>query len=566
MSGRIPREFIDDLLVRVDIVDLIDSFVPLKKSGSNYMARCPFHTEKTPSFSVSRKKQFYHCFGCGASGNAISFLMDYNHLDFVEAIEDLASFIGVDVPREKNSTYQPRQDFSALYQTLEQVAKFYHATLLSPDGSDARDYLLKRGVSDEISSRYQLGFAPDSWDELSKHFNPKPLFDSGMLTENDSGRRYDRFRNRLMFPIHDRRGRIIGFGGRVLDASTPKYLNSPETPVFSKSNELYGLHQVLSRQNHPERFVIVEGYMDVIALAQQGIDNAVATLGTSTSQKHIETLFRFSNELVLCFDGDSAGQKAAWRAMDVIFPALKDNRMIKIMLLPEKEDPDSLVRQHGKHHFQSLLENATPLSEYFFATLKQDHDLGTAEGKAMLAAKIQPYLKRLPPGFFREMMSAEAKKLTGSQKLANPKKSPTLKKKSLSRPSPIRVVIALLIQNPHFASLMEDKAIDWEQMKLPGIDLLRDIFEKILVKPSINTAMLLEAFRDSEHAGAVQKLAGLDLVGSNLEGEFLQALDNILNQATEQQLTELLEKGKQQSLSDREKQLLRTLLIQKSGL
>jgi DNA primase len=566
MSGLIPREFIDDLLVRVDIVDLIDSYVPLKKTGSNFMARCPFHSEKTPSFSVSRKKQFYHCFGCGASGNAISFLMDYNHLDFIEAVEDLATFIGVDVPREKNNTSQPRQDFSALYQLLEQVARFYQATLTSPEGTQASTYLRQRGIGEEISQRYQLGFALDRWDELSKHFNPKSLFESGMLTENDNGHRYDRFRNRLMFPIHDRRGRIIGFGGRVLNDSKPKYLNSPETPIFSKSNELYGLHQALSCQNHPERFVIVEGYMDVIALAEHGIDYAVATLGTSTSQKHIETLFRFSNELVLCFDGDSAGQNAAWRALEAIFPALKDNRLIKIMLLPEKEDPDSLVSQHGRQHFQQLLENATPLSEYFFNTLKKDNDLSSAEGKAMLAAKIKPYLKLLPDGFFREMMTAEAKKLTGSQKLVKPEKSPTLKKKPLSRPSPIRVVIALLLQNPQLANLIEEKNLAWEQLNLPGIQLLRDIFEKIRIKPSINTALLLEMYRQSEHAGTVQKLAGLELVGSNIEEELSQALDNIIQQATEKQLSELLEKGKQEKLTDEEKQHLRHLLTQKSGL
>jgi len=563
--GRIPRDFIDDLLVRVDIVDLIDSFVPLKKAGSNFMARCPFHNEKTPSFSVSRKKQFYHCFGCGVSGNAISFLMDYNHLDFVEAVEDLAAFIGVDVPREKNSTYQPKQDFSTLYQTLEQVARLYHSTLFSATGTSALHYLHQRGVSDDIAKRYQLGFAQNLWDELSKHFDARHLLDSGMLTENENGRRYDRFRNRLMFPIHDKRGRIIAFGGRVLDDNTPKYLNSPETPVFSKSNELYGLYQTLNKQAHPDRFIIVEGYMDVIALAQHGIDNAVATLGTATSQKHIETLFRFSNELVLCFDGDSAGQQAAWRAMEAIFPTLKDNRMIKIMLLPEKEDPDSLIRKQGQACFQQQVENATPLSEYFFTTLKNNLNLHTAEGKAMLAAKAQPYLKLLPSGFFREMMSAEAKKLTGSEKLAKPKKSPTIRKKTLSRPSPIRVVIALLLQNPQLASIIEEK-IDWDRSKLPGMELLRDIFEKILVKPTVNTAMLVEAYRGTENANIIQKLAGLDLLGTNLEDEFLQALNNILNQAAEKQLSELLEKGKQHDLSDTEKQLLRSLLIQKSGL
>ncbi|WP_198243698.1 DNA primase [methane-oxidizing endosymbiont of Gigantopelta aegis] len=564
MSGRIPREFIDDLLVRADIVDLIDTYVPLKRTGSNFMARCPFHNEKTPSFSVSRKKQFYHCFGCGASGNAISFLMDYNHLDFVEAVEDLAAFVGVDVPREKSNFSTPaKHDLSALYQTLEQVSAHYQKILHTDAGHAARDYLTSRGVNPDVISRYELGFSLDSWDDLSKRFPQKLLIDGGMLVQNENGRTYDRFRGRLMFPIRDKRGRVIGFGGRVLDDSTPKYLNSPETAIFSKGNELYGLHESLSQSAHPERFIIVEGYMDVIALAQQGIDYAVATLGTATSTKHIETLFRFSNELVLCFDGDSAGQQAAWRAMDAVFPSLKDTRQVKIMLLPKKEDPDSLIRRQGLTHFQNLIEHATPLSEYFFSTLSQNIDLSNAEGRAALAAKTSPYLKKLPAGFFKDMMYARAREITQVQNLTPLKKPSILKSKPDNRPSPTRLVIALLLQNPEFSRHIEVKNLDWNALDAPGMSLLQEIFAKIQTTPGTNTAILIEEFRDSPHAAAIQKLAGLEVVGSDLEAVFLQALDRILAQVADQQITRLLEKEQQEGLTHEEKQRLLELLSKK---
>ncbi len=566
MAGRIPREFIDDLLVRVDIVDLIDSHVPLKKTGSNYMARCPFHNEKTPSFSVNRKKQFYHCFGCGASGNAISFLMDYNHLDFVEAVEDLASFIGVDVPREQSShptTQPPKQDTSKLYEALDKVMLFYQQQLKSNEGKKAVDYLKSRGVSGEIAKKYALGYAPDKWDTLAQIVDAKQLLDTGMLIQHESGRLYDRFRGRLMFPIRDKRNRVIGFGGRVLDDSLPKYLNSPETAVFSKSNELYGLPEVLENSSRPERIIVVEGYMDVIALAQHGIDFAVATLGTATSKRHIEQLFRFTSELVLCFDGDKAGKQAAWRAMEALLPNLKDKRQAKIMQLPESHDPDSLVRAEGLDKMLSRIQSATPLSEYFFATLTDPLNLDTVEGRSTLASEAKPYLETLPPGFFREMMFSQLEELTKSSIAVDiAAKTPTLTTKAY-RPgklSPARVVIALLLQNPELVSILDEQNINWEETGFKGADLLRDIYQKIQSKAPVNTALLLEEFRESPQEKIVRNLAGLELNIPDQKAEFKDTLNHLLALDNNRQLEQLLAKSSTEGLSPHEKQKLNILL------
>ncbi len=566
MAGRIPREFIDDLLVRVDIVDLIDSHVPLKKTGSNYMARCPFHNEKTPSFSVNRKKQFYHCFGCGASGNAISFLMDYNHLDFVEAVEDLASFIGVDVPREQSShpsTQTPKQDTSKLYEALDKVMLFYQQQLKSNEGKKAVDYLKSRGVSGEIAKKYALGYAPDKWDTLAQIVDAKQLLDTGMLIQHESGRLYVRFRGRLMFPIRDKRNRVIGFGGRVLDDSLPKYLNSPETAVFSKSNELYGLPEVLENSSRPERIIVVEGYMDVIALAQHGIDFAVATLGTATSKRHIEQLFRFTSELVLCFDGDKAGKQAAWRAMEALLPNLKDKRQAKIMQLPESHDPDSLVRAEGLDKMLSRIQSATPLSEYFFATLTDPLNLDTVEGRSTLASEAKPYLETLPPGFFREMMFSQLEELTKSSIAVDiAAKTPTLTTKAY-RPgklSPARVVIALLLQNPELVSILDEQNINWEETGFKGADLLRDIYQKIQSKAPVNTALLLEEFRESPQEKIVRNLAGLELNIPDQKAEFKDTLNHLLALDNNRQLEQLLAKSSTEGLSPHEKQKLNILL------
>jgi len=404
MSGRIPRQFIDDLLVRVDIVDLIDSRVPLKKSGSNFTARCPFHTEKTPSFSVNRGRQIYHCFGCGASGNAIGFLMEFNHLGFVEAVEDLAAFAGVDVPRELIDGESGRPDkktVSHIYEVLAGVAGFYAEQLRgNAEGRMAVDYLKARGVSGEVARDFSLGYAPNKWDALLARFDQADLIEAGMLVVRDDGKVYDRFRGRLMFPIRDKRKRVVGFGGRVLDDALPKYLNSPETAVFSKSKELYGLCELLEKNSKPGRILVVEGYMDVIALAQFGISNAVAALGTATSKAQIDLLFRFTSELVFCFDGDNAGRQAAWKAADAALPCLRDGRQIKIMLLPQGQDPDSLLRAENLSAFMERIANAQVLSDYFFENIVGQLELTTVEGRSQLLATATPLLEKVPAGFF----------------------------------------------------------------------------------------------------------------------------------------------------------------------
>ncbi|WP_442498320.1 DNA primase [Methylobacter sp. sgz302048] len=577
MSGRIPREFIDELLVRVDIVDLIDSHVPLKKTGANYVARCPFHTEKTPSFSVNRKKQFFHCFGCGASGNAISFLMDFNHLNFVEAVEDLATFVGVDVPREsvtsQSGQKQNKEDLRSLYQVMEDVAAFYVEQLrIHAQGKKAVDYLKARGVSGQLARDFMLGYAPDEWAALTDRFNQKLLLEAGLLVSNESGQVYDRFRDRVMFPIRDRRGRIVGFGGRVLDDSLPKYLNSPETSLFHKSREVYGLYELLKKNSKPERILIVEGYMDVIALAQFGINYAVAALGTAASQAHFDLLFRFSSELVFCFDGDKAGRQAAWRAMEPAFSGLKDGRLIRIMLLPQGQDPDSLVRQEGMDKFSERVQMAATLSDYFFGHFAEELNLSEMEGRAQLVGKAKPYLERLPEGVFREMMFARLKQLSGFLALDVSTNATTLrpakengKRQERGRLSLARVAIALLIQNPRLAELVEQREIDWCGLEFPGIDLFKSVLRMILDKQPANAAVLVESYRDAAEEKSVKALAFLDLLvpDEGVEAVFCDALDRLLDQARKANIDRLLAKAKVNGLNAQEKEVLRKMLAGK---
>lgn len=413
MAGLIPQSFIDDLLDRADIVEVIDRRVRLKKSGRNYMACCPFHEEKSPSFSVSQEKQFYHCFGCGASGNAIGFLMAYENLDFPRAVEALAQMQGVEVPREQLSEHEQKnqrvqQDLCVL---LEQAAHFFRQQLQRhPEAAKARDYLQKRGLSEAVIEQYGIGYAPPGWDNLMQHllkagWQEAQLLDSGMLVDReDSGRRYDRFRDRVMFPIRDLRGRVIAFGGRVLTDEKPKYLNSPETPVFSKGRELYGLYEANRSKGALQRLVVVEGYMDVVALAQFGLTGAVATLGTAAGTVHLDKAFRYSHEVVFCFDGDAAGRRAAVRALEVSLPALRDQRQVRFLFLSEGEDPDSYIRKRGLDGFTALLEKAQPLSEYLFEQTSLGLRLDTAEGRAGLVSRTLPLLVKLPEGPFRQQM------------------------------------------------------------------------------------------------------------------------------------------------------------------
>ncbi len=575
MSGRIPREFIDELLVRVDIVDLIDSHVPLKKTGTNYVARCPFHAEKTPSFSVSQSKQFFHCFGCGISGNAISFLMNFSHLDFVEAVEDLAGFAGVEIPREsiKYQQVQKKEDLNDLYALMEQVATFYMKQLrASDDGKKAVEYLKNRGVGGDCAGDFMLGYAPDEWKVLAGRFNQKLLIEAGMLISKDDGQLYDRFRGRIMFPIRDKRARIIGFGGRVLDDSLPKYLNSPETSLFHKGKEVYGLYELLQKNSKPQRILIVEGYMDVIALAQFGIHYAVATLGTATSQAQLDLLFRFTKELVFCFDGDRAGRDAAWRAMESAFSSLKDGRSCRIMMLPQSHDPDSLVRGEGVDKFTERVQTAQALSDYFFEHVSGELNLSETEGRAQLISKAKPYLEKLPDGVFREMMFARLKELSGSMMLnvldnaAPAGLSPKRHRQQVpNRLSSLRTAIALLLQRPGLIDIVEQKAIDWGGIEIRGIELFKNIQQVILAKKSVNTAVLIEYYRNTAEEKLIKALALLDLNISDekIEKVFSDALNVLLEQGRDAGIARLQAKAQSKGLNMQEQEALVKMLANK---
>ncbi|WP_439884851.1 DNA primase [Pseudomonas syringae] len=423
MAGLIPQSFIDDLLNRTDIVDVVSSRVQLKKTGKNFSACCPFHKEKTPSFSVSPDKQFYYCFGCGAGGNALGFIMDHDNLDFPQAVEDLAKAAGMEVPREQGVKGQkPRQPTdSPLYPLLTAAAEFYRQALKNhPTRRAAVDYLKGRGLSGEIARDFGLGFAPPGWDNLYKHLSSdtlqqKVMIDAGLLIENaETGKRYDRFRDRVMFPIRDSRGRVIAFGGRVLGDDKPKYLNSPETPVFHKGQELYGLFEARKYNRNLDEIIVVEGYMDVIALAQQGLRNAVATLGTATSEEHLKRLFRVVPSVLFCFDGDQAGRNAAWRALEATLPSLQDGRRARFLFLPEGEDPDTLVRSEGTDAFRARInQHAQPLADYFFEQLTKEADPRSLEGKAHMATLAAPLIDKVPGANLKTLMRQRLTEITG---------------------------------------------------------------------------------------------------------------------------------------------------------
>lgn len=451
MAGLIPQSFIDDLLNRTDIVDVVASRIQLKKAGKNYTACCPFHKEKTPSFSVSPDKQFYYCFGCGAGGNALGFIMDHDQLDFPQAVEDLAKRAGMDVPREeggRNSSNKPRQPTdSPLYPLLTAAAEYYRQALKShPQRKAAIDYLKGRGLSGEIARDFGLGFAPPGWDNLHKHLasdslQQKAMIDAGLLVENADNpekiKRYDRFRDRVIFPIRDSRGRVIAFGGRVLGDDKPKYLNSPETPVFHKGQELYGLFEARKSNRDLDEIMVVEGYMDVIALAQQGLRNAVATLGTATSEEHLKRLFRIVPSVLFCFDGDAAGRNAAWRALEATLPSLQDGRRARFLFLPDGEDPDTLVRSEGTDAFRARInQQAQPLADYFFQQLSEEADPRSLEGKAHLVTLAAPLIDKIPGNNLRTLMRQRLTEITGLSGEALSQMAPAAKSGAHSSTSP----------------------------------------------------------------------------------------------------------------------------------
>ncbi len=582
MAGHIPRSFIDDLLARLDIVDIIDARVKLKKKGKNYGACCPFHNEKTPSFSVSQEKQFYHCFGCGAHGNAIDFMMEFERLEFVEAIEELASYLGLDVPREQRSggggqfNSGPQASSSekrSLYDLMGSIAQFYRNQLKQPSSKVAIEYLKDRGLSGEIVQKFGIGYVADEWDLVRKNFgqnkdNQDMLVTGGMLIENEKGNRYDRFRGRIMFPIRDRRGRVIGFGGRVLGDGTPKYLNSPETPIFHKGKELYGLYEVLQAYREPPRILVVEGYMDVVALAQYGVDYSVASLGTSTTGDHIQMLFRQTNTVVCCYDGDRAGKEAAWRALENALQFLKTGNTLKFLFLPDGEDPDSYVRKYGKAAFEQQIEQATPLSSYLFDNLIELHqiNLGNNEGKSALRAYASALIDKIPDPYFQELLEKLLDERTGfDNRLRQPRK-----KISETRPqphkeikrTPMREVIALLIQNPSYAQMVPDLS-SVRDLSIPGLSLFADVLDKCQAHPHINTGQLLEHWRNSQNEALLSRLASWDipLDEDNQEEIFLDSLDKIIAQCVEKQIENLQAKARSVGLSAEEKRELLALML-----
>ncbi|HEX7370560.1 MAG TPA: DNA primase [Rhodanobacteraceae bacterium] len=572
MPGLIPERFIDELLARVDIVDVVQPRVPLKRAGREWTACCPFHDERTPSFYVSPAKQFYHCFGCGAHGSAIRFLMDYEHLEFPDAVEELAQSLGLEVPHE-GGTARPREDHTDLYTLLDSAATFYQRAL--PESAAAKAYCQKRGLDAAIIERFRIGWAPGGWDAIkralgSNDTRTRMLEQAGMLSTGEKGKQYDRFRERLMFPILDRRGRVIAFGGRILEGDGPKYLNSPETPLFHKGRELFALWQVRQANTKLQRLIVVEGYMDVVSLHQAGVTQAVATLGTATTNEHAELLFRAAPDVYFCFDGDRAGRSAAWRALESVLPRMRDGHQAFFLFLPEGEDPDTLVRKESREGFEQRLAQATPLSEYFYAYLSHDVNVATLDGRARLAEHAKPLLAKLPDGAFRDLMYAELEKRTGVQgssaaALPSSRQAPS-KAGNTPRRTLVRSAIALLLSNPSLAQEVE-LPYAFAGLDKPGVPLLTELLDFLQERPGINTALLLEHFAGREESNALQKLALTEFPGEPeaLRVEFIDAIEKLAEQTTQQRLDALINKQSESALDDAEKNELRTLLARKGN-
>jgi DNA primase len=585
MAGKIPGKFIDELLARIDIVDVIDARVPLKKAGKDYKACCPFHDEKTPSFTVSQTKQFYHCFGCGAHGSAIGFLMDYEHMSFPEAVEDLARRAGIEVPRDAQFAREAgKPDLTApILEALTRADQFFRRMLREhPQAYEAVGYLKRRGLSGEIAAEFGLGFAPDGWDNLLKatgnsEAEREALATAGLVVKKDGGGYYDRFRNRVMFPIQDHRGRLIGFGGRVLDKGEPKYLNSPETPVFHKGRELYGLYRARDAIKRANRVLVVEGYMDVVALAQYGIGYAVATLGTATTHEHLERLFRHAPEVVFCFDGDRAGREAAWRALENALGALHEGRQVSFLFLPEGEDPDTLVRKEGAETFAGRLQAALSLPDYFFQQLASQVDLNRLDGRARLVELVRPHLAKLRPGPLRSLMLARLAELTrlpsgelgrmldasGTARPAPASFEPRRPAEAQGRPSMVRTAVALLLQHPELAASADTES--FRQLDRPGMDLLVELIGLLKAHPDLKTGAILEHYRGSDHQPALARLAVWEhpALAGDVAAEFSGVLDQLRREVGRDETERLMNKERLSGLTPAEKAELKRLLAER---
>ncbi|MEM7704003.1 MAG: DNA primase [Pseudomonadota bacterium] len=579
MSGLIPQSFIDELIARSDIVEVISNRVPLKKAGREYQACCPFHDEKTPSFTVSPNKQFYHCFGCGAHGNVIGFVIEYDRIGFVDAVEELAQKAGMTVPRDASRRDDGLQE---VYAVLAEAQQTYQTALKS--SPQAVEYLKQRGISGTIARDYHIGFAPEAWDTVSRwaggNREREAILDkAGLISARSSGGVYDKFRGRIMFPIHDTRGRPIAFGGRIMgNADGPKYLNSPETPLFHKGRQLYGLYQARQAQKKLTRLLVVEGYMDVVALAQFGLTESVATLGTATTADHAEILFRAAPEIYFCFDGDRAGRQAAHRAMESVLPRLKDGRQAKFLFLPDGEDPDTLIRERGLEEFEALLAAARPLSEVFFSRYQAQVDLNSLDGRARLVEITKPLLAQIPDGAFRDMMFERLGELARSSTVAPP--APNLppahagepqdsRPAAPVQPSLVRQAVTLLVHHPGVGAVPApvEQLIDYPR---EGVPLLVELYQWCRSNPGAVTAQLLLNWEGRPDHRALSKLANLPdplAVNHNREAEFAGAIERLLDEYHRDQrvgqlaeLTAKVEAGGYASLSADEKAHYRNLM------
>jgi len=594
--ARIPEQFIDELISRTDIAELIDHRVPLQRAGAEFRACCPFHNEKTPSFYVSPAKQFYHCFGCGAHGTAISFLMNYDNLDFLDAIDALASQAGMEVPKEAQPDEQGRQQTARLHDIVERASRYFQTQLKQhPDAQQAVAYLKARGLDGLTAAQFGVGFAPEGWDGLIKALGDTPenlklLADTGLVIEKDEGGYYDRFRGRVMFPIEDYRGKLVGFGGRIIGKGEPKYLNSPETKLFHKGSELYGLHRARREMGQREEAIVVEGYMDVVGLAQCGVKNAVATLGTATTPAHLQRLFRAASKVVFCFDGDRAGRKAAWRALEVALPFMEDGRQIKFLMMPDGEDPDSLIRKEGQAGFEARLQETISLDSFLFDSLMAPLDMSQMDQRAKLSTQARPLLQTLPHGDFKSMMYSHLSELvgvtqheeqapagavpaaydsmiptgeppfvepgygesgSGGHEFSEPADQP-----AVEPPAFLKQAIALLIQFP----VLVEVANEFDLLAAdgaPGVELLDQLIGMINVRPDINTAQILERQRDGKYSRMVSELAAQDsdLAEDELEPRFRDAMLRLERQSQQSKIEVLLRKSVR-DISDQERATL----------
>ena len=578
MAGLIPQDFINDLIERADIAEVIGRRVQLKKAGHEFKACCPFHDEKTPSFSVVPHKGFYHCFGCGAHGTAISFLMEFDHMSFVEAIESLANSMGVEVPH--NESDQPARRYDELFSLMDSVARHWQSCL--KESPAAVEYLQKRGIDGSTAKRFGIGYAPDGWSNVLDKFGQSDeaaerLLATGLIIRKDNGKHYDRFRDRLMFPIRDPRGRTIGFGGRVMGDGEPKYLNSPETVLFHKGRELYGLYEARQALRQIDRLVVVEGYMDAVALARNGIEFTVATLGTATTSEHLNRLFRLTEDVYFSFDGDRAGRKAAWRALENALPQVREGRQIRFVFLPEGHDPDSYVNEHGADAFVRLLDQGSPLSEFLISELASQVDMDTIDGRARLAETARPLVNKIPVGVYRELLIeslAEAVGLTAfklekllegasvakSSKATQTGTGVSMRRRTLagSNPSVVRRAITLLLNHPQAAGELDIEKI--AGVNRAGVDLLQSLIETVQAEPNITTAGLLERWRHDEKGRHLGKLAAANVP---LDDEFdpaaelAECLQQLELAGRRERNQYLIEKQRDTGLSDDEKSELR---------